>query len=286
MEYPRITELPEDYVKAKIAEFLAEDAPKGDFTTLGTIGGGAEAEAVIQAEEDLVFAGAEIIGYFFDESFKTEIFADDGDTVGKGVTIAKITGPAGIILTRERVLLNLLQRLCGIASLTRKYVEIAMPYNVRILDTRKTTPGLRLFEKYAVTVGGGYNHRLDLSSGVLIKDNHLKASRGVRQAVEGIKRLQTGLPIELEVEGLEQIKEGMESGVDGFLLDNMAPETARKAVNLIRGYAGGKDKFIEVSGGVNLNNLEGYLKTGIDAISVGALTHSVKSSVIHLEFIS
>jgi nicotinate-nucleotide pyrophosphorylase (carboxylating) len=284
MEYPRITELPESYVKARIAEFLAEDAPKGDFTTLGTVGGGTNTEAVVQAEEDLVLAGAGIIGYFFDDSFETEVFACDSDRVGKGEAIARITGPAGIMLTRERVLLNLLQRLCGIASLTRKYVEIALPYNVRILDTRKTTPGLRLFEKYAVTVGGGYSHRLDLSSGILIKDNHLKASGGVRRAVEGIKRLQTGLPIELEVEDLDQIREGMKSGVDGFLLDNMAPETARKAVRLIRNYAGGKDKFIEVSGGVNLNNLEGYLKTGIDAIAVGALTHSVKSSSIHLEF--
>jgi nicotinate-nucleotide pyrophosphorylase (carboxylating) len=284
MEYPRITELPESYVRARIAEFLAEDAPKGDFTTLGTVGSGAKAEAVIQAEEDLVLGGAGIIGYFFDDSFDTEVFAGDSDRVRKGEAIARITGPAGIMLTRERVLLNLLQRLCGIASLTRKYVEIALPYNVRILDTRKTTPGLRLFEKYAVAVGGGYNHRLDLSSGILIKDNHLKASGGVRRAVEGIKRLQTGLPIELEVEDLDQIREGMKSGVDGFLLDNMAPETARNAVTLIRSYAGGKDKFIEVSGGVNLNNLEGYLKTGIDAIAVGALTHSVKSSSIHLEF--
>jgi nicotinate-nucleotide pyrophosphorylase (carboxylating) len=161
---------------------------------------------------------------------------------------------------------------------------MAAPYNVRILDTRKTIPGLRLFEKYAVTVGGGWNHRLDLSSGILIKDNHIQAAGGITNAVNKIRKKNYNLPIELEVENLKQIKEGLNAGVDGFLLDNMTPVNIRKCVSIIRSHPNGKTIFIEASGGITLKTLPDYVNTGIDAVSVGALTHSAKAANIHIEF--
>jgi nicotinate-nucleotide pyrophosphorylase (carboxylating) len=179
IEYPRYSKLPNDFIFTKIKEFLAEDAPKGDITS-SAIFQNEKAEACIEAEEELVFAGRNVLECIFKGSFASiEVFANDGDTIYKGGIIAKIYGNAFSILIRERVLLNMLQRLCGIATLTSKYVAIAQPYNVKILDTRKTTPGLRLFEKYAVACGGGYNHRLNLSSGILINDKHIKSSGSV-----------------------------------------------------------------------------------------------------------
>jgi nicotinate-nucleotide pyrophosphorylase (carboxylating) len=181
-------------------------------------------------------------------------------------------------------LLNLLQRLCGIATQTLDYAKIASPYGVKILDTRKTTPGLRLFEKYAVAVGGGFNHRLDLSSGILIKDNHIQAAGGIDAAVRKIRGGNHTLPVELEIDRIDQIHEGLAAGADGFLLDNMSPEECRKAVEMIRHSPGGGDIFIEASGGITLSALSDYVSTGVNAISVGALTHSVKAADIHIEF--
>lgn len=285
IEYPRQTELPESYLKARFGEFLLEDAPDGDITSNGTIGEGEESEAYIQAEEDLVFAGAPIIRAAFDGICEVEMKTVDGELVANGDIITEISGPAREILLRERVLLNLLQRLSGIATLTRRYVEKAAPHGCKVLDTRKTTPGLRLFEKYAVAAGGGHNHRLDLSSGILIKDNHIKAAGGLFEAVEKIRKSNDYLPVELEVENITQLKAGIEAGVDGFLLDNMPPEEVEFAVNLLQRYAGGEKIFLEASGGINLDTIESYAKTGVNAVSVGALTHSVKSADIHIEFI-
>jgi nicotinate-nucleotide pyrophosphorylase (carboxylating) len=284
IEYPRQLTLPVEHIKAKLEVYLFEDAPQGDFTALGTIDPMSYSTAIVEAEEDLIFAGEPIIRNFFPDDCEIEIMKKDGDFVKSGEVIAEITGLSQMLLTRERVLLNLIQRLSGIATLTNKYVEIAKPHQVKILDTRKTTPGLRLFEKYAVAIGGGYNHRLDLSSGILIKDNHIKAAGGIWQAVEKIKKAGYNLPIELEVETIDDIRDGMEAGVDGFLLDNMPPEKCMAAVQMIRKYVGGFNIFIEASGGINLETLPKYVKTGIDAVSIGALTHSVKSSNIHIEF--
>ena len=169
---------------------------------------------------------------------------------------------------------------------SKVYSELAKPFGVKILDTRKTTPGLRLFEKYAVTCGGAYNHRLNLSEGILIKDNHIVAAGSVKAAVENIRRIDTSLPIELEVDTTEQIKEGLSAGVDGFLLDNMDPEKISESVQIIRNFSGGESLFIEASGGITLENIQGYLETGINAISIGALTHQIKSKDIRLEFIN
>ena len=293
IEYEQIKKLSEEYIIKKINEFLAEDMPDGDATTNAIISNSVNNSqlptlnsipAFLQAEEDLIFAGEQTLEYFFDGNSQIDLKFKDGDKVKNGEIIAVIKGRTDIILSHERAMLNLIQRLCGIATLTNKYAEIAKPYNVKILDTRKTTPGLRLFEKYAVTVGGGFNHRPDLSSGILIKDNHIKSAGGVKQAIDLVRNNNPkNLKIEIEVENSEEIKEALEIGVDGFLLDNMSPEMTAEMVKFIRTEAN-NDIFIEASGGINLNNLEQYVKTGVNAISSGALTHSVKGANIHLEF--
>lgn len=292
IEYQNYLSISDDYVVTKLRQFLKEDSPNGDFTTMLTVDDKKKSLAILEAEEDLVFVGEKIIKHTFYKGFDIEINAKDGQKVKNGAKLASVKGPASKILTKERVLLNLLQRLAGIATITNKYVEIAKPYNVKILDTRKTTPGMRIFEKYAVANGGGFNHRIDLSSGILIKDNHIIASNGVTNAVNKIRNSDlwkaNPLKIELEVDNIEQIYEGLDSGVDGFLLDNMNIATTVKSVEIIRNYnknsIKGSDIFIESSGGITIDTIGEYVRTGVNAVSVGALTHSVKSSNIHLEF--
>jgi nicotinate-nucleotide pyrophosphorylase (carboxylating) len=272
-------------VLERIRFFLEEDIPDGDKTTLGTVSPNKKVTAEIQAVESLVFSGNEVIPHCFDDDSAVHIPVKDGDELMPGDIIGHVIGKAASILSRERVMLNLIQRLCGIATQAKVYAELARPYGVKILDTRKTTPGLRLLEKYAVTCGGGYNHRSNLSDGVLIKDNHLKAVESVRVAVQNIRKLDTNLPIELEVDTFEQIHDGLAAGVDGFLLDNMHPNQIREAIQLIRNFAGGDSLFVEASGGITLDNLHGYLDTGVNAISIGALTHQIRSKDIRLEFV-
>lgn len=286
IKYPQYKKLSDEYIIGKIADFLAEDIPDGDKTTEGAILEGVPISAEIQATEELVFAGEQIIPHCFGEHCQTTLNHNDGDSLINGDVIGVVTGHARDILSRERVMLNLIQRLCGIASLTHKYAEIANPFNVKILDTRKTTPGLRLFEKYAVTVGGGYNHRLNLSDGILIKDNHIIAAGSVTKAIETVRKAGAGLPLEIEVDNKNQISEALEVNVDGFLLDNMNPQTIKEAVSLIRASENGKDIFIEASGGITLNNIQPYLETGINAVSIGALTHQAVSKDIRLNFIN
>lgn len=283
--YPRITKIPEDYLKIKIAEFLAEDAPKGDLTTLGIYSQSRSIKAILQAQEEIIFAGEPIIREMFDQNeFDVKFFAKDGDLIKNADVIAEITGSASAILTYERVMLNSVQRMSGIATMTNKFVKVAEQFGVKILDTRKTTPGLRYFEKYSVSAGGGFNHRFDLSSGILIKDNHIRTAGSITNAVKLIKQKKYGLPIEVEVEDIPQIMEAIEVGVDGLLFDNMKPNDIIKRIELVRNSKNGKDIFIEASGGIKFSNLREYAETRVDAISSGALTHSVKSSEIHLEF--
>jgi len=285
ISYTQYNTLPGVYVRKKMTEFLAEDMPTTDVTTEGTMGESIlTGTARVIAMQNLVFAGASVIPYCFENS-NIILNVSDGDNVIPGQVIAEIKGGYAHLLTRERIMLNLIQRLCGIASNTRKYVEIACSSGITILDTRKTTPGLRLFEKYAVAAGGGSNHRLDLSSGILIKDNHIQSAGSVAAAVAGCKKLNSALAVELEVDTLDQIYIGLEAKTDGFLLDNMSPETTCEAVSMIRNSSGGKNIFIESSGGITLKTLPGYLDTGIDAVSIGALTHSAGSKDIKLEFI-
>jgi nicotinate-nucleotide pyrophosphorylase (carboxylating) len=285
LEYPQQRKIPEYFTKYKIAEFLLEDVPEGDITTECICNYETEAVAVIQAEEDIIFVGERFIYNFFDDKFECKQFVHDGDFVKNGGIIAQITGPAAFILTFERTLLNILQHLSGIATKTKEYADLAKPYNVKILDTRKTTPGLRLFEKYAVCCGGGFNHRLDLSSGILIKDNHIKAAGSIARAVNKVRAKQILLAIELETENIDEVRQGLLAGVDGFLLDNMSPEDTAEAVRLIRSAPNGESIFIEASGGMTIEKIRNYITTGINAISIGGLTHSVKGANIHIEFV-
>ena len=286
IEYPQHKKLSDEYIIGKINHFLAEDIPNGDITTESTTSDDSEITAEIHAAEKLIFAGSEIIPHCFGEKCQVKINHKNGAILSNGDVIGVVTGSAREILSRERVMLNLIQRLCGIATLSHEYAEIANPFNVKILDTRKTTPGLRLFEKYAVAIGGAFNHRLNLSHGILIKDNHIIAAGSVTNAIESARKKGIHLPLELEVDNFDQIHEALKIRVDGFLLDNMKPETIRSAVSIIRASQNGEDVFIEASGGITLENIHPYLDTGINAISIGALTHQAISKNIRLDFIS
>ena len=196
-------------------------------------------------------------------------------------TVLNISGPVIDLLKAERIALNLFQRLCGIATLTRQFVDRVQKYKVKITDTRKTTPGLRSLEKYAVQVGGGYNHRFNLTDGVLIKDNHIAACGSIREAVERARRkIPHTIRIEVETDTLKQVEECLKCGVDIIMLDNMDLSMMEKAVKLIGGKA-----LVEASGGVTLETVENIAKTGVDVISVGALTHSVKACDIGMDWL-
>ena len=282
INYKQYTKLEPSYVLKKVQTFLEEDIPDVDQTSIGIMESNEVIIAEIRVVEKLVFSGKHVIPYCFDKS-KVVVEVNDGDELMPGDIIGTIEGSSQYILSRERIMLNLIQRMCGIASQTREYFYLAQPYGIKILDTRKTTPGLRLFEKYAVKCGGGFNHRLNLSDGILIKDNHIKAAGSVKKAVESVRINNSHLKIELEVDTFGQIKEGLEMDVDGFLLDNMSPTQIQKSLKMIRSYSN-KNHFVEASGGISLKNIKDYLKTKVDAISVGALTHQVQSKDIRLEF--
>lgn len=281
LNYPRITSLPTEYIQEKIAEILKEDIPQDDWTSIATISPESKTKAFVESLNNIIFVGKDIIKNFFSDEFEVKIFANDGDLVYKNGIIAEISGPTIEILKKERSLLNIIQRLSGIATATNKYVELAEPFGVKILDTRKTTPLLRLFEKYAVTMGGGYNHRMDLSSAILIKDNHIKAAGSITQAVNNA--LTYNLNIEVEAENIDEVKEICDTKANGILLDNMNPEETRKMVEYIRSKRSKEEFYIISSGGINLQNMAKYLDTGIDGISTGALTHSVIAADIRLE---
>ena len=281
----RILSLEPDWVRTQVRAFLHEDAPDGDITTAVSIPDHAQAIADLVAEDEMVFAGAHLIPNFFGDSCRIEWMQNDGDIVKAGATIGRISGPARTLLTGERVLLNLLQRLCGIATLTRQFVERIRPHNVKILDTRKTTPGLRLFEKYAVAVGGGYNHRLDLSSAILIKDNHVKIMKNLRAAISRARIDYPHAVVELEVETPAEVRAGLDAVVDALLLDNMNPQEVAAIVRQVRDALGDTAPFLEVSGGITLETVAHYAATGIDGISIGALTHGVASKNIRLDIV-
>jgi nicotinate-nucleotide pyrophosphorylase (carboxylating) len=284
--YVRNLTLDPAYVNQRIAWFLAEDMPWGDITVESTIDPETQSVAHVLAAQDMVFAGAQILPHFFSEDTSVELKVADGEAVEPGTVLAVLRGPAQELLMRERVMLNLLQRLCGIATITRKYVSLDAPPGFKLLDTRKTTPGLRLFEKYAVSVGGGYNHRRDLSSVAMIKDNHLVAAGGVQAALERVKETNPEVGIELEVDSLEQLKVALEmGGMDAVLLDNMAPETIQAAVAMVRSHPTQKDLFLEASGGITYETLPNYLWTGVNGISIGALTTQARNVDIKLDFV-
>lgn len=263
---------------------LAEDVGSGDVTTEATIPEGEVGEAVILAKAYGVLAGLPVAAEAFrrvDGRIACEELARDGEPVAPGDVVAHIAGPLRGILTAERVALNFLARLSGIATLTARYVDAVAPYRAVILDTRKTTPGWRRLEKYAVRYGGGRNHRMGLYDMVLIKDNHITASGSLAEAVRRVRAVGVKVPIEVEVKNLDELAEALSLGVDRILLDNMAPPTIREAVRL----AGGKVP-LEASGGVSLDSVAEIAACGVDFISIGAITHSAPALDLSLELIS
>jgi nicotinate-nucleotide pyrophosphorylase (carboxylating) len=259
---------------------LAEDVGEGDVTTDATVDETAVGIAELVLREPGVVCGLEIADAVFralDPDLRFERLVDEGTSVPAGIAVARVTGPERAILTGERVALNFLGRLSGIATLARRYADAVSGTGAVILDTRKTTPGLRALEKHAVVTGGGRNHRFGLDDGVLVKDNHLRAAGSVATAVERL-RSATPLPVEVECDTLDQVSEALSAGADAILLDNMSLDELRAAVELARGRV-----RLEASGGVTLENVRAIAETGVDEISVGALTHSARSLDVSLE---
>ena len=270
-----------------VRKALAEDVGTGDVTTLATVPASTRAGAVMVAREPLVICGLPLAEAVFKEvsaEIEIERQAEDGQQAHKGQCLLRLRGPAGAMLTGERVALNFVQRLSGVATLTARFVEAVAGTRARILDTRKTTPGLRALEKYAVRCGGGTNHRFGLFDRVLIKDNHLAALRleppnAIEAAVRRARAQYPGLEVEVEADTLEQVEEALMGKADIILLDNMSNEQLRAAVWLVNGRA-----RTEASGGVNLATVRAIAETGVDYISVGALTHSARASDVALDF--
>jgi nicotinate-nucleotide pyrophosphorylase (carboxylating) len=269
--------------RATVVAALAEDAVHADVTSSSTIGATQTAVAEMAFRSGGVVAGLSIAALAFtivDPAIRFDAAATDGQRVHAGISIATISGPARSLLAGERVALNFIGRLSGIATLTRAFVDAIVGLPARICDTRKTTPGLRALERYAVRAGGGYNHRFSLSDAVLIKDNHLVAAGSVTEAVAAARaNAPADLIVEVECDSLEQVKAALDAGADAVLLDNMAPARLREAVTLARGRA-----VTEASGGVNIGNVREIAQTGVDVISVGALTHSAPCADIALDF--
>jgi nicotinate-nucleotide pyrophosphorylase (carboxylating) len=263
-----------------IGHFLAEDIGRGDITTSATVPDEIRGVGRFLAKEDLVICGLNIAEAVFlhldPEIPEIETVYADGDEVQEGTIFGSLKGYADVLLTGERVALNLLQRMSGVATLTRQYVRAVEGTNAAIVDTRKTTPGLRLLEKYAVTVGGGKNHRMGLDDGVLIKDNHITMAGGITEAVTAAKEKVGHLhKIEVEIMNWAQLREAIEAGCDVVMLDNQTPEEAAKLVEMARSLNPGV--LIEASGGMDLDRVRSYAQAGVDLISVGRITHSAKA---------
>ncbi len=265
-----------------IAHALAEDLGSGDVTSEATIRPESRSVAVILAKQDLVLAGIEVANAVFrrlDRDLQFTPFVKDGDRVPAGTEIAKLSGNTRALLAGERVALNLLQHLSGIATLTAKYVEKVKGLKADVLDTRKTLPGLRQLEKYAVRTGGGKNHRMGLYDAVLIKDNHIKASGGISKAVERVREsAHHALKIEVETKTLDEVREALAAKADIIMLDNMGTEIMREAVQLISGRA-----RVEASGNVTLETIRAIAECGVDFISSGSLTHSAPAADISMK---
>jgi nicotinate-nucleotide pyrophosphorylase (carboxylating) len=270
------------HVIALIDLALAEDLGGGDITTESTVPEDSRSAAAVRAKEDLVLAGLPVFKAVFDRLGRGVTFTDekgDGQAVGRGDVITRVAGPTGTLLSGERIALNFLMRLSGIATLTAACVREVAGTGAVIVDTRKTTPGWRALEKYAVRMGGGRNHRFSLSDGVLIKDNHITAAGGITPAVDRARsRAPHTARIEVEVKNDAEISEALAAGVDVLLLDNMTPEQAAESVSLVSGRA-----LIEVSGNMRPDTIGGYARAGVDLISMGFLTHSARSVDINMK---
>ncbi|HZS46055.1 MAG TPA: carboxylating nicotinate-nucleotide diphosphorylase [Blastocatellia bacterium] len=278
-------ELDQGLLFALVGELLREDMGRGDLTTQSVMVASVNGRGRFLAKQDCIICGieaAEAVFASLHAHLQLESFVTEGDEVKAGKEFARIEGPGDVLLTGERTALNLIQHMSGIATLTRKYVDAIAGTNAKIIDTRKTTPGLRFIDKYAVTVGGGVNHRFGLDDGILIKDNHIKLAGGIKEAVKRARQnVHHLLKIEVEVANFDQLREALATGVEVILLDNMTPEQIRQGVEIIRGEAG-RNVITEASGGINLENVRQYAEAGADLISVGAITH--QATAIDISF--
>jgi len=281
--------LSRDEIERAVQAALAEDIGPGDVTTLATVPESARARAAMIAREAIVVAGLDFAETAFRQlsvEVRCERAASDGKRISENAVLLRVEGPARAILTAERVALNFVQRLSGVATLTAQFVDLVAGTRAQILDTRKTTPGWRRFEKYAVACGGGQNHRFGLYDMALIKDNHLAALAGekpnpIAAAVQRARKQYPQLKIEVEADTLEQVQQAADAGADIILLDNMAPAELRAAVNMVAGRA-----KAEASGGVSLASARIIAEAGVDFISVGAITHSARAVDIGLDFLA
>ncbi len=276
--------LPDDFdLDQFVQRVLAEDLGAGDdVTSKATIAEDARFTAEMNARQSMVVAGIEIAEAFFkalDKDVRVEVLAKDGDRVEHGAALIRLSGSARAMLTAERSALNTLQHLSGIATLTRQYVDAIAGTGAVLLDTRKTLPGLRVLEKYAVRMGGAQNHRMRLDDGVLIKDNHVAVCGGVTEAVRRAKDANTGLQVQIEVDRIDQIEPALAAGADRLLLDNMDPAMLREAVQLV-----GSRVPLEASGGVTLETIRSLAETGVDYISLGRITQSAPAVDIGLDY--
>jgi nicotinate-nucleotide pyrophosphorylase (carboxylating) len=267
-------------IMSAVGQFLAEDIGRGDITTSSTVPQDTRGHGRFLAKEDLVLCGldvAEAVFFHLDpDSSEIESTYSDGDDIASGTVFATLKGFADVLLVGERTALNLIQRMSGIATLTRQFVKAVEGTNAAIVDTRKTTPGLRMLEKYAVTVGGGKNHRMGLDDGVLIKDNHIALAGGIKEAVAAAKAKVGHLhKIEVEVTNWAQLREAISAGAEIVMLDNQTPDEAAKLTKMARDM--NPAVIIEASGGMDLHNVRAYAEAGVDLISVGRLTHSARA---------
>ena len=256
-----------------IMQALQEDITSEDITTNAVMRKAKQGEVDLICKEDGIIAGLSVFERVFvllDQNTKVEFFVEDGNKVTKGLLMGKVYGDIRVLLSGERVALNYLQRMSGIATYTRQIADLLAGSRTKLLDTRKTTPNMRIFEKYAVRVGGGHNHRYNLSDGILLKDNHIGAAGSITKAVEMAKEYAPFVrKIEIEVENLDQVREAVEAGADIIMLDNMSPDMMKKAIEMIDGRA-----ETECSGNVTRENIDKLVSVGVDYISSGALTHS------------
>jgi len=278
--------LDKEYIHSFIANALAEDVGDGDHTSLATIPAGTQGKARLLVKDTGILAGIELSLEIFkqvDPNLKVNVLLQDGAAIKPKDIAFEVEGDAQSILTAERLVLNCMQRMSGVATKTHGIVELLKGTNTKVLDTRKTTPGMRYLEKWAVKIGGGVNHRFGLFDMILIKDNHVDYSGGIKQAIRNTKHYlqKTGkkLAIEIEVRSLDELQQVLdEGGIDRILIDNFDLENLRKAVSMI----GGKYET-EASGGITIDNIRQYAECGVDYISVGALTHSVRSLDLSLK---
>ena len=282
IRHKQITKLKPEFVEKKLQEFFNEDNIFEDITTNTTQQKNKTVEAHFIAKEDMVFAGKEIIKQGFNDCFIISL-KNDGTFFKAGETIAEVGGSSDIILKKERVILNLLQRLSGIATTTNTLAKKLTKHNIQLLDTRKTTPGLREFEKFAVSIGGGTNHRFSLKDAVMIKDNHLIGNPDLQDAVEKAASQNPGKDIEVEVDTRKQLDEALKTKATSILLDNFSPKNLPETIKHIRSHKNGSNIYIELSGGINSENINEYCIKGVDGISMGALTHNIKSKDISLD---